>query len=337
MSTLKGRLLAAGSALVLAASAVSISLVGGGAADATVTGPTAVAAATAACPVPKTACYPLAANSLASAQAVNNSLASIDIKDEDLTTVDIKNGTLTKNDLSAPLYAALFDVPANGVNSSAKIKDGVITLADLDAALQAQINKTGPSYAANWGEIFRNTEGNARAELGQSSSGEGLTFSVPTGTDKVDFGNEADFAGKPVSLTAVKYEVFTTGENAALGNNMPSIKFEISNPATGATYTTLVYAPANSTANTWTTVDAKADTGNHWGFTGTYFNTGTDRCGLNGARCTLTEALSKLGDSAKFISASVGKGKDYAFHGAVRSLTINGTTYQFTAGGVLKN
>lgn len=334
MSTLKGRIAAAASVLAVTASVLTISLTGGGAADATVTGQTTTQTAAAAkpCPVPKTACYPIAANALASLQAVDNSLESR----------DIKNGTLLKDDMSAALYAVLFDVPANGVNNTSKIKDGVITLPDLDAALQALVTKTGPAYDKNWGEIFRNTIKSGHAELGSSSAGEALNITTPSAADAAAFGNEADFADKPVALTAVKYEVFTTGENAALApNNMPALKFEmdpdVDNAGTAVNYTTLVYAPDNSASNAWTAIDAKADTGNHWGFTGSYFNADPARCGLNGTRCTLTEALAVLGADAKFISAGVGKGRDFEFHGAVRSLTINATTYKFTAGGVLKN
>ena len=127
-----------------------------------------------------------------------------------------------------------------------------------------------------------------------------------------------------------------TGENSAIAaGNMPSIKFEISNPTDAATYTTLVYTPDNSASNAWTKIDAAADTGKHWGFTGTWFNADPSRCGLNGARCTLSEALAVLGTNAKFLSAGVGKGRDYAWHGAIRSLTLNDYTYKFTAGGVL--
>lgn len=296
------------------------------------TGVTSPAAATAACPVPQTACYPLLANSLSSLQAVNNSLAGIDIKDNDLTTADLKDGTIGSVDLAPALYSLLLAVPNNGVTTG-KIADGAVTLAKLDPALQAKIN--GPAYLANWGEIFRNTIGNARAELGTSSSGEGLNFNVPTAADGIMWGNETDFAGKQVALSAVKFEVFQTGENNAIPGNMPSIKFEMNPDVTGATYTTLVYTPDNTSSNAWATIDGKADAGNHWGFTGTYFNTGTDRCGLNGARCTLAEALTKIGSNAKFISAGVGKGRDNAWHGAIRSLTVGSTTYQFTAGGVL--
>jgi hypothetical protein len=239
--------------------------------------------------------------------------------------------------LSYPLCArsvAAAQVVDNSLPGNTKLAPKSVDESRLSAGVVTKLNKVGtPSTGlANWGEIFRNTEGNARAELGQSSQGEGLNFSVPTGTDKVDFGNEADFAGKAVNLTSVKYEVFTTGENSALGPNMPSIKFEMNPKAQGKTYTTLVYAPGNSTPNAWDSIDAKADTGKHWGFTG-FAN---DHCGINGPRCTLTEALAELGDGATFISAGVGKGKDYAFHGAVKSLTINGTKYSFTAHGVEK-
>jgi len=225
---------------------------------------------------------------------------------------------------------------ADAIKSSTQIKAGTVDESDLNAALKAKINSpAGSKYLKNWGEIFRNTIGNARADLGQSSAGEGLNFNVPTGNDAVMWGNEADFAGKPVDLDAVKYDVFQTGENNAIAGNMPSIKFEMNPGVTGVTYTTLVYSPDNSAPNTWTKIDAKADTGKHWGFTGTYFNTGTDRCGINGSRCTLAEALAVLGDGAKLISAGVGKGRDNAWHGAIRSLTIGSTTYTFTAGGVL--
>lgn len=192
----------------------------------------------------------------------------------------------------------------------------------------------------NWGPIFRNTIGNGSAVLGQSSVGPALNLNTPTANDAAHFGNEADFAGKPVVLDAVKYEVFTTGENSSKGpNNMPSLKFEISNPAASQTYTTLVYAPDNSASNVWVSINAKADAGKHWGFTGTWFNADPSRCGLNGARCTLAEAMAVL-DAAngapKFISVGIGKGRDFEFHGAVKSFTLNDDTFTFGANGVTK-
>lgn len=314
MNNLKSRLTAAASALVLVVSAVGISLVGGGAADATVTAPQPVVAKAAATGVT----YPLAPYSVGNKQLVPRGI--------------------TSDKMDKALVAALLGVPANGVTDSTKIAPKAVQESDLSDALAAKVNAAGPTYLAGWGEIFRNTIGNGRAQLGQSSAGESLNLTTPTGADAVHFGNEADFAGKPVVLTTVKYDVFTTGENAAKGpNNMPSIKFEMNPDVGGATYTTLVYAPGNSTPNAWTSLDAGTDTGKHWGFTGTWFNADPARCGLNGARCTLTEALAVLGSGAKFISAGVGKGRDFEFHGAVRSLTINAATYKFAAGGVLTN
>ncbi|WP_132209935.1 hypothetical protein [Kribbella steppae] len=271
-----------------------------------------------------------------------NTVGSPQIKDGQVYGWDMANNTIPwlklGSDLRAEIRAAQTATVKDGAVTTSKIAPKAVTEDKLSDALQAKINAGGPSYLANWGEIFRNTIGNGRAQLGQSSAGEGLNLTTPTATDAVHFGNEADFAGKPVALTTVKYDVFTTGENAAKGpNNMPSIKFEMNPDVGGATYTTLVYAPDNSTSNTWTSINAGADTGKHWGFTGTYFNADPARCGLNGARCTLTEALAVLGSNAKFISAGIGKGRDFEFHGAVRSLTINSTTYKFTAGGVLAN
>lgn len=198
--------------------------------------------------------------------------------------------------------------------------------------------KDAASGLPNWGTIFRNVIGSGTTVLGQSSAGEALNINTTSPADQATFGNEVDFAGKPVNLGVVKYDVFTTGENSAKGNNMPSVKVEITNPVAGATYTTLVYAPENSASNAWTTVNASADTGKNWGFSGAFFN-GADKnekCGMNGARCTLADAIAVLGGDAKVMSVAIGKGRDYEFHGAVRSLTIMGATYNFTAHGVEK-
>jgi hypothetical protein len=271
-----------------------------------------------------------------------NTVGSPQIKDGQVYGWDMANNTIPwlklGSDLRAEIRAAQTATVKDGAVTTSKIAPKAVTEDKLSDDVKAKLNAAGPSYEANWGEIFRNTIGNGRAQLGQSSAGQGLALTTPTAADAVHFGNEAAFAGDPVDLTTVKYEVFTTGENSAKGpNNMPSIKFEMNPDVGGATYTTLVYAPNNSASNAWTTLDAAADTGKHWGFTGTYFNADPARCGLNGARCTLDEALDILGANAKLISAGIGKGRDFEFHGAVRSLTINATTYKFTPGGVLTN
>ncbi|MFG1912698.1 hypothetical protein [Kribbella sp. NPDC048928] len=285
---------------------------------------------------------PLPANSVGTKQLQVGAVDTFRIKDKSIGGWDVLDNTLPWSKMGSDFRANINKTinTASAAKSAADAAAAKAKAADTkaQAALDAVNNlPQAPSYQKNWGEIFRNTIGNARAELGTSSSGEGLNFSVPTAADAIMWGNEADFAGKPVApLTKVGYEVFQTGENSAIAGNMPSIKFELNPDITGVTYTTLVYSPDNSASNKWTKIDAAGDTGKHWGFTGTYFNTGTDRCGLNGARCTLTDALAVLGKDANFLSAGVGKGRDNAWHGAIRSLTINGDTYTFTAGGVRK-
>lgn len=188
--------------------------------------------------------------------------------------------------------------------------------------------------------------GSADAELAnrstQSPLGDGaLNLHTASATDKVAFGNAVDFGGQNVTaLGTVGFSVYTTGENNALGNNMPSIIFEIDPNLTTPTsnYSSLVYVPANGAANEWTTFNATTDPGKHWGLTGSAFN-GTD-CSINGTRCTWTEMLDYLddgGDAAKVLTASVSKGRDFAFSGAVDALKFGGKTYDFEAGGVSAN
>ena len=109
---------------------------------------------------------------------------------------------------------------------------------------------------------------------------------------------------------------------------MPSIVFKIDPNLTPATstsnFSSLVYVPANGTSNTWTTFDAVADTGKHWGLTGGAGTSGP--CSINGSRCTFGEVQAYLndgGDAATIYTAQIGKGRDYAFSGAVDALKIN--------------
>ncbi|TCC05754.1 hypothetical protein [Kribbella soli] len=312
MSNSKNRLAAAGSAFTLAVTAVGISVLGGGAADAGVTGQTATAIT-----------YPLVRNSVAESQVVNYSLG--------------------QSDLQQAFVAQLFAVPANGVDTSAKLKDGVVAEVDLAPAVQTKLNKAGPTYLKHWGTVHRNVIGAADAELAATSTqaplGDGaLNLHTASAADKVAFGNEVDFAGGNVKdLGTVGFSVYTTGENNALGNNMPSITFEIDPnvAAVASNYSSLVYVPANGTANQWTVFNASTDADKHWGLTGTAFN-GT-ACSINGARCTWTEMLAYLGDGgddAKLLTATVSKGRDYAFSGAVDALKFGGKIYDFEAAGV---
>lgn len=255
-----------------------------------------------------------AAGLIGSEDVENNSLRSIDIRDETLTGADVKDGSLQAKELT-------------------------------DKAVDSLRTKyVGP----NWSIVDRNVIGNGDSYLrsgpGTVPSGVG-SLGLRTGSpdDKAAFGNQVDFRDDLVKdLTAVKFSVYTTAENRAKApNNMPSIAFEIDpnredKPTT--TYSTLVYAPDNTEASQWTTLDAVTDTTPHWGLTGSAFN-GTE-CSINGARCTFQEVQDYLddgGDEAVItFSVQITKGRDYAFSGAVDDLIINSTTYNFEPFGVFE-
>ena len=94
---------------------------------------------------------------------------------------------------------------------------------------------------------------------------------------------------------------------------MPSITFEVDPNVNGkaSNYSSLVYVPANSTANQWSGYIDATRTG-LWGGTGGAF-TGT-KCDLNGSRCTFDELQAYLNDGddnpAKILSVAIVKGKD---------------------------
>lgn len=214
----------------------------------------------------------------------------------------------------------------------------------------------------HWGVITRNTIGSpvaalrngpfgsfgvtgtpARPPYGQGSLGIEVAV-VPGATpfqEKVDFGNEVDFFGKPVSgLTRVGFHVFQTGENVSYGGaaNLPNIRFEIDpNLATNATtYSTLVWVPAalSTPVNQWSPfIDATQN--------GTWFLTGAagtvTGCNLT-TQCSFTDVKTRLdadgGDPATIYTAAVGKGRDFMWIGAVDGLRINETLYDFESSGV---
>jgi hypothetical protein len=228
------------------------------------------------------------------------------------------------------------------------------------AGPQGPTGPQGPAGAdavytgANWGVIARNTIGAPVAALRAGPFGSfgvadappygigSLAIEVADGTSKVAFGNEVDFFGADVSaLTAVGFSVYTTGENSALGTNMPGIVLEI-NPngagGTAATYASLVFEPgANGPPNKWSAYVDATSTG-LWGLTGSAFNSPPTaaNCGLNGPRCTFAQikAFLATGAGAKILSVGVSKGRDFAWQGAIDGLRINGTIYDFEPLGV---
>jgi len=230
-------------------------------------------------------------------------------------------------------------------------KDGLNGLNGQDGkdGKDGQDGKDASYAGGHWGVVHRNVIGNGDADLAGATVapplGQGaLNLRTGSPSDKAAFGNETDFRGVPLStLSAIGYSVFTTGENNAVApNNMPSITFEIDPNVTGSSnYASLVYVPENSAANAWSSIDAKADAGKHWGLTGAFFNAQPDRCGLNGPRCTFAEVMAYLSahndtaqGEATLLTAQITKGRDFAFSGAVDALVIGDTTYDFEPLGV---
>jgi hypothetical protein len=162
-------------------------------------------------------------------------------------------------------------------------------------------------------------------------------------TDKAAFGNQVGFFGESLAdLNAVGYSVFTTGENnAGAGNNMPSITFEIDPNIEGVAgdYTSLVFAPNESAANTWSEIDATADAnGKVWGLSGRVGD--ATECDIDLERCTWTEVKNLLAgasdaDPATIMTVQITKGRDFAFSGAVDGLWINDDVFDFEPTGVV--
>jgi hypothetical protein len=89
-------------------------------------------------------------------------------------------------------------------------------------------------------------------------------------------------------------------------------------------------------AGVWSHLDADADPDPRWGLTGATF-AGTE-CDINGARCTYEQLLDCLDDGAPdavILTVQVGKGRDFAFSGAVDSLIINDQKFDFEPFGVI--
>lgn len=327
----KARVAAAGTAVAVTVTVVGISLVGGGSATAA--------------QAPRAAAAVISPdNSCGSPCIINNSIGQGDIY---TGTWSYLNGWRDANSIwTVNLNKSVVsnDKIAGNAVTTEKIAPKAVASDDLSDEVNARIDDHGPAYLKHWGIISRNVIGNASASTATTSTaapaGDGaLHIHTGAATDKTAFGNEVDFAGKNVKdLGTIGYSVYTTGENSALGNNMPSITFEIDPNVDGnaANYSSLVYVPANSASNAWTAINATTDEGKHWGLTGTAFN-GT-ACSINGARCTWTEVLAFLndgGDDAKVLTAGITKGRDYAGDFDVDLFKVDGKTYDFEPGGVL--
>ena len=274
-----------------------------------------------------------------------------DIRNGSITAKDIKRGSITKARLSRTIRGQLAQVGAQGGPPAVSIP-GPAGAAGAPGAKgdKGDTGTPGPVLsAAHWGVIDRNTIGSPVASLRSGPAvaplGDGsLALNVGDDDEKAAWGNEQDFAGDLVGdLTEVGFRVFTVGENidaAAGADNMPSITFEIDPnlSSTATNYSSLVFAPDTTAPSAWSPYIDATTTG-WWGLTGGAFNTPATQanCGLNGPRCTFAQVMAFLDDGgapARILTAAIGKGRDYAFHGAVDGLRINDTVYDFEETGV---
>lgn len=230
-------------------------------------------------------------------------------------------------------------------------------IAGLGAPTAANAQAPTPSTPDKWGVVGRNTLGSPNAILRDGPYGRAtsdpaslqpppyglgsLGIIVGNGTEKIEFGNETNFAGTPISsINILRYWILIGMDN--LGASLPSITMEI-NPNDPAhpseTYSSLVYlpnssttpsAPATSAVNVWQRYDATA-TGNKWFATGA---TGTRiGCTLS-SPCSFAQLQAQLPNAQISLSLGITKGRDDAFVGAVDSLRINNLVYDFEKNGV---
>jgi hypothetical protein len=297
-----------------------------------------------------------AANLIDSGDIRNGSIRGVDIANHSIDRSEIRDGSLGFVDLGKGVQNRLRQANGDEIRALDDEINGNNGLRSEVGQLKTDVEalKGAPGYVGeHWSIVDRNVIGAGDAFLRSgptAASAEGvlepphglgsLGIRTASGADKAAFGNQVEFVGQTVdSIEALGYSVFTTGENNAKApNNMPSITFEIDPNIEGSTrgYSSMVFVPENSDANTWTDIDAIEEThGKVWGLTGADMP-----CNINGARCTWTELMAELapeGDTepATILTVQITKGRDFAFSGAVDGLRLNDKVFDFEPNGVV--
>ncbi len=315
----------------------------------------------------------VASVSIIAAAGAANLITGHDIKNGSLRGKDLHNKTLRAKKLRPGLLAKINDGGPQGATGPA----GATGATGPQGTGGVSIGGGGggdPVTGTHWGVIERNTIGSPVAALrsgpyflnasgstvgpprGEGSLGlEVSRFPSPTPdptatTEKVDFGDEVDFAGTPISsLNQVAYDVYQTGEDTqGVGdaNNLPNITFEINPHVAGKSYTSMVFTPnaaaSGVTPGQWSHIDAAADAVSPGGW---YFSNGSVAAATGCTQahfCTLSEAKQALvanhdsstGDAAISLSVGISKGRDDPFQGAVDDLRINNQVFNFEPLGV---
>lgn len=264
-----------------------------------------------------------------------------------VTGNDVKDGSLRVQDLSDRAVARLQkggdsgDTGVRGLKGTtgAKGDHGAPGSKGADGSKGDHGTKGDDAtfVGPNWSIVDRNVIGNGdsylRAGPDNAPMGQG-SLGIRTGasSDAANFGNQVDFQGDLVSdLNRVGYWVFTTGENRATSvGNLPNVKFEIDPNLTASNFSTLVFVP-NAVPAGWTEIDAAVATTGYWYLTG---SGGTDSGCTQATACSFAAAKAAL-PAATIYTVQVGKGRDWAFSGAVDALRINKKVYDFEPFGVI--
>jgi hypothetical protein len=256
-----------------------------------------------------------------------------------ITGSQIKDGTITNKDLSSTVNRSLTKAGTPGATGAKGATGAQGPQGEQGPAGPAGPAGTAEYVGAHWSIVDRNVMGDGQSYLraGPVVPPEGLgvgSLGLRTGsnTAKASFGNEVDFIGRSIPST-VSYWVYTTGENKAINAaNLPNVNFEVdpNGPAdtSAPNFSTLVFVPTQVDANMWSHIDATSAA--RWYLTGTA-GTATN-CSMS-HYCSLAEVKAAL-PNAGLLSVQVGKGRDYAFSGAVDGLRIDNELFDFEPLGV---
>ncbi|MCY9785057.1 hypothetical protein KIK06_14310 [Nocardiopsis sp. EMB25] len=246
------------------------------------------------------------------------------------------------------------------VLSGLAVVGSALVVAGAPASAEGEGKETAESHSHarpfTWGVIGRNTLGSPNAvfrdgPFGRTDGGPAATQPPPfgrgslgiivaDGTEKIDFGNETDFAGlRLADIRKLNYWIFV-GMDSLSGVSLPGALLEV-NPGLdpNVTFSSLVYlpessnspsAPATPSNNVWQKYRADAD-GSAWFATGA---TGPAIGCTGSSPCSFAELKEKLPDAEITFSLAISKGRDNAFVGAVDGLRINEQLYDFEPFGV---
>jgi hypothetical protein len=133
-----------------------------------------------------------------------------------------------------------------------------------------------------------------------------LGIIVGSGTERIQFGNETDFAGVPLnSITTLKYWIFATSPSA----------------------------PSSRLPSTWQQYDASA-AGSKW------YATNAATAAATGCTqttpCSFSTLKAQLPNAVITLSLGINKGRDNPFVGAVDGVQVNNALYDFEPSGVRK-